>query len=157
MRGGCSGRCNRLQALPNDVAMMTTNLPSGYHREMQLLKELIFPAFADIKHCLHMAGFMLQHIEVKNDILTDPKYTYLFSVEVVNQLVLDGTPFRDAYKQIGLAIEQGNFNPAKTVNHTHEGSIGNLCNAQIKDNMNQILANFNFDKVAQAINNLVKP
>ena len=91
------GKCNRLQALPNDVAMMTTNLPSGYHRELQLLKELLFPAFADLKNCLHMANFMLQHIEVKTDILNDPKYAYLFSVEEVNKLVLNGTPFRDAH------------------------------------------------------------
>jgi argininosuccinate lyase len=150
------GKCNRLQALPNDVAMMTTNLPSGYHRELQLLKELLFPAFADLKNCLHMATFMLQHIEVKTDILTDPKYAYLFSVEEVNRLVLDGTPFRDAYKQVGLAIDQGNFNPDKKVNHTHEGSIGNLGNEQIKASMNSLLGNFNFDKVQKAVNNLIK-
>jgi len=149
------GKCNRLQALPNDVAMMTTNLPSGYHRELQLLKELLFPAFADLKNCLHMATFMLQHIEVKTDILNDPKYAYLFSVEEVNRMVLDGTPFRDAYKQVGLAIEQGNFNPDKKVNHTHEGSIGNLNNAEITASMDKLLANFNFDKVQKAIDNLV--
>jgi argininosuccinate lyase len=150
------GKCNRLQALPNDVALMTTNLPSGYHREMQLLKELVFPAFADLKHCLKMANFMLQHITVKADILTDPKYAYLFSVEVVNNMVLNGTPFRDAYKQIGLDIEQGNFNPAKTVNHTHEGSIGNLHNQQIAEAMDVLLAQFGFDKVEEAVEKLVK-
>ena len=150
------GKCNRLQALPNDVVMMTTNLPSGYHRELQLLKELLFPAFADLKNCLHMATFMLQHIEVKTDILDDPKYAYLFSVEEVNRLVLDGTPFRDAYKQVGLAIEQGNFNPDKKVNHTHEGSIGNLGNEQIAAAMDKLLSSFNFDKVESAINNLIK-
>lgn len=149
------GKCNRLQALPNDVAMMTTNLPSGYHRELQLLKELLFPAFGDLKSCLRMATFMLQHIEVKTDILNDPKYAYLFSVEEVNRMVLDGTPFRDAYKQVGLAIEQGNFNPDKKVNHTHEGSIGNLNNAEITASMDKLLANFNFGKVQKAINNLV--
>jgi argininosuccinate lyase len=149
------GKCNRLQALPNDVAMMTTNLPSGYHRELQLLKELLFPAFADLKNCLHMTTFMLQHIEVKTDILNDPKYAYLFSVEEVNRLVLDGTPFRDAYKQVGLAIEQGDFNPDKKVNHTHEGSIGNLGNEQIDASMNSLLGNFNFDKVQKAVNNLI--
>jgi argininosuccinate lyase len=150
------GKCNRMQALPNDVAMMTTNLPSGYHRELQLLKELLFPAFADLKNCLHMATFMLQHIEVKTDILNDPKYAYLFSVEEVNHMVLNGTPFRDAYKQVGLAIEQGNFNPDKKVNHTHEGSIGNLNNAEITASMDKLLANFNFDKVQKAIDNLVR-
>jgi len=149
------GKCNRLQALPNDVAMVTTNLPSGYHRELQLLKELLFPAFTDLKNCLHMATFMLQNITVKTDILDDPKYAYLFSVEEVNRLVLNGTPFRDAYKQVGLAIEQGNFNPDKQVNHTHEGSIGNLGNEHITEAMNKLLGNFNFDKVEKAINKLI--
>jgi argininosuccinate lyase len=150
------GKCNRLQALPNDIAMMTTNLPSGYHRELQLLKELLFPAFADLKNCLHMATFMLQNITVKTDILDDPKYTYLFSVEEVNRLVLGGTPFRDAYKQVGLAIEKGDFNPEKYVNHTHEGSIGNLGNEQITAAMNKLLNSFNFDKLTWAIAKLVK-
>jgi len=149
------GKCNRLQALPNDVAMMTTNLPSGYHREMQLLKELLFPAFAELKDCLHMAKFMLEHIEVKTDILNDPKYAYLFSVEEVNRLALEGTPFRDAYKQVGLAIEQGDFNPEKKVNHTHEGSIGNLHNRQITEIMNGLLGQFKFAEVGQAIEQLV--
>jgi argininosuccinate lyase len=149
------GKCNRLQALPNDVAMMTINLPSGYHRELQLLKELLFPAFADIKNCLHMATFMLQNISVNADILSDPKYAYLFSVEEVNRLVLTGTPFRDAYKQVGLAIEKGDFNPDKQVNHTHEGSIGNLGNEQITIAMNKLLTQFDFEKVKAAINNLV--
>jgi argininosuccinate lyase len=150
------GKCNRLQALPNDIAMMTTNLPSGYHREMQLLKELLFPAFTELKSCLHMANFMLQHIKVKTNILDDPKYAYLFSVEEVNSQVLNGIPFRDAYKQVGLAIEQGNFNPNKQVNHTHEGSIGNLMNEHISQSMNVLLQNFKFEKTAQAIANLVK-
>ena len=150
------GKCNRLQALPNDVAMMTTNLPSGYHRELQLLKELLFPAFADLKSCLQMATFMLQHIEVKTDILNDPKYAYLFSVEEVNRLVLSGTPFRDAYKQVGLAIEQGEFNPEKQVNHTHEGSIGNPGNEHITRAMDQLLKSFDFEKVEKAIEKLVE-
>jgi argininosuccinate lyase len=149
------GKCNRLQALPNDVAMMTTNLPSGYHRELQLLKELLFPAFADLLDCLHMATFMLQNISVNKNILDDPKYAYLFSVEEVNKSVLSGTPFRDAYKQIGLDIEQGNFNPEKSVNHTHEGSIGNLQNAQIIAAMDKVLGSFGFEKVEQAIEKLV--
>ncbi|UEG52226.1 argininosuccinate lyase [Mucilaginibacter daejeonensis] len=149
------GKCNRLQALPTDVAMMTTNLPSGYHREMQLLKELLFPAFAELKSCLHMANFMLQNVEVKANILEDPKYAYLFSVEVVNNMVLNGTPFRDAYKQVGMDIEQGNFNPDKTVNHTHEGSIGNLQNEQIGAAMSKLVDSFNFSKTAQAVQQLV--
>jgi argininosuccinate lyase len=150
------GKCNRLQALPNDVAMMTTNLPSGYHRELQLLKELLFPAFTELKNCLHMATFMLQNISVNKDILNDPKYAYLFSVEEVNRMVLSGTPFRDAYKQVGLAIEKGEFNPDKTVNHTHEGSIGNLHNAQITEAMTKVVGSFKFDTVAWAVAKLVK-
>ncbi|MDB5138860.1 MAG: argH [Mucilaginibacter sp.] len=149
------GKCNRLQALPNDVAMMTTNLPSGYHRELQLLKELLFPAFTDIKNCLHMATFMLQNISVNADILSDSKYSYLFSVEEVNRLVLNGTPFRDAYKQVGLAIEKGDFNPDKQVNHTHEGSIGNLGNEQITAAMDKLLKSFDFAKTEAAIKNLI--
>jgi len=150
------GRCNRLQALPNDVAMMTVNLPSGYHRELQLLKELLFPAFTDIKQCLDMAAFMLKHIEVKQDILSDSKYAYLFSVDEVNKLVLSGVPFRDAYKQVGLAIEQGNFDPEKKVNHTHEGSIGNLGNDKITEAMNKLLKSFDFEKVKQSVESLIK-
>ncbi|GGH02599.1 argininosuccinate lyase [Mucilaginibacter phyllosphaerae] len=150
------GKCNRLQALPNDVALMTTNLPSGYHRELQLLKELLFPAFTDLIDCLQMATFMLQNISVNKNILDDPKYTYLFSVEEVNKAVLNGTPFRDAYKQIGLDIEAGNFNPEKTVSHTHEGSIGNLQNEQITNAMDKIIQSFDFKKVEDAISWLVK-
>lgn len=150
------GKCNRLQALPNDVAMMTTNLPSGYHRELQLLKELIFPAFTDLIDCLQMATFMLQNISVNKNILDDPKYTYLFSVEEVNKAVLNGTPFRDAYKQIGLDIEADNFNPDKSVNHTHEGSIGNLQNQQITEAMDKVISSFDFKKVEDAISWLVK-
>jgi len=149
------GKCNRLQALPNDVAMMTTNLPSGYHRELQLLKELLFPAFADLLQCLNMATFMLQNIKVNTHILDDPKYAYLFSVEEVNRAVLNGTPFRDAYKQVGLAIEQGDFNPDKNISHTHEGSIGNLQNQQISAAMDKVLGSFGFEKVEDAIEKLV--
>jgi len=149
------GKCNRIQALPNDVAMITTNLPSGYHRELQLLKELLFPAFTELKSCLHMATFMLQNITVNTAILEDPKYAYLFSVEEVNRLTLSGVPFRDAYKQVGLAIEKGEFNPDKKVNHTHEGSIGNLCNAEITAAFDILAGSFDFGKVEKAIESLV--
>jgi len=149
------GKCNRLQALPNDVAMMTTNLPSGYHRELQLLKELLFPAFTELKSCLHMASFMLQNIAVNTDILKDPKYAYLFSVEEVNRLTLSGVPFRNAYKQVGLAIEKGEFNPDMKVNHTHEGSIGNLCNAEITAAFDKVVGSFDFGKVEKAIKELI--
>jgi argininosuccinate lyase len=150
------GKCNRLQALPNDVAMMTTNLPSGYHRELQLLKELLFPAFADLKHCLQMATFMLENVSVNTGILNDPKYAYLFSVEEVNRMVLSGVPFRDAYKKVGLAIEKGDFNPDKKVNHTHEGSIGNLNNVEIAAAMDKVIKSFDFEKVEEAIINLIR-
>jgi argininosuccinate lyase len=149
------GKCNRIQALPNDIALMTINLPSGYHRELQLLKELLFPAFTDLKNCLHMAAFMLQNITVNTEILNDPKYAYLFSVEEVNRLTLSGTPFRDAYKQVGLAIEKGEFNPDKTINHTHEGSIGNLGNAEITAAFDKLLKGFDFDKANDAVRALV--
>jgi len=148
-------KCNRLQALPNDAALMTTNLPSGYHRDLQLLKELLFPAFFDLKNCLHTATFMLENITVNNSILDDPRYAYLFSVEEVNRMVLSGVPFRDAYKQVGLAIEKGDFKPGKQVTHTHEGSIGNLGNTEIVAAMDKLLKSFNFDKVKAAIDKLV--
>lgn len=150
------GKCNRLQALPNDVAMMTVNLPSGYHRELQLLKELLFPAFTDLKNCLQMATFMLQNITVNADILSDPKYAYLFSVEEVNRMVINGIPFRDAYKQVGLAIERGEFKPNQQVNHTHEGSIGNLGNKQITAAFDKLVESFDFKKVMNAISKLAR-
>ena len=128
-------KCNKLQALPNELTLLTNNLPSGYHRDMQLTKESLFPAIAELKSCLQMTEFMLQHIKVKDDILKDEKYKDLFSVEVVNNEVLSGVPFREAYKKVGNAIEKGNFKPSTKVNHTHEGSIGNLCNDSIKKEM----------------------
>lgn len=149
------GKCNRLQALPNDVAIMTVNLPSGYHRDLQLLKELMFPAFNDIKECLKMATFMLQNITLNTAILNDPKYNYLFSVEEVNRMVLNGMPFRDAYKQVGIDMEKGDFNPDKPIKHTHEGSIGNLCNIEITAAMKKILSRFDFKKVELAIKELI--
>ncbi|WP_419800796.1 argininosuccinate lyase [Mucilaginibacter sp.] len=150
------GKCNRIQALPNDVALMTANLPSGYFRDLQLLKELLFPAFADLKDCLQMATFMLENISVKEAILEDDRYKYLFSVEETNRRVLSGIPFREAYKQIGAEIENASFSPEKTVNHTHEGSIGNLCNEEITECMDELLEQFPFKKVQKAIENLLK-
>jgi len=149
-------RCNKIQALPNEIAMMTTNLPSGYHRDLQLLKENLFPAITSLNECLEMTTFMLQNITVKDRILDDKKYDYLFSVDVVNELALSGTPFREAYKIVGASIDNLTFKPNKTVKHTHEGSIGNLCNDEITEMMNEVLAQFNFDKVNKAIANLVK-
>lgn len=146
---------NKLQALPNEIAMMITNLPSGYHRDLQLLKENLFPAFGVLKDCLKMAGLMLENIRIRENILDDEKYRYLFSVEVVNQLVLEGVPFREAYKQVGLDIEKGNFAPAQTVNHTHEGSIGNPGNAAVDLMMEEVIKGFPFEKVATAVNKLL--
>ncbi|WP_149915043.1 argininosuccinate lyase [Sphingobacterium cavernae] len=149
-------RCNKIQALPTEIAMMTTNLPVGYHRDLQLLKENLFPAFQSLNECLEIATFMLENIEIKDSILDDPKYDYLFSVEVVNNEVLQGIPFREAYKNIGLAIEEGTFQPSKEVNHTHEGSIGNLCNDQIQRMFGEVKADFGFEKVEKALEELVK-
>lgn len=140
-------RCNKIQALPNEIALMTTNLPAGYHRDLQLLKENLFPAFTSLKECLSMTQLMLDHIQVNANILTDSKYDYLFSVEVVNQLVLSGKPFREAYKEIGLAIESGIYQPTKEVQHTHQGSMGNLMNEEIKEAFNTVYQTFGFDQV----------
>jgi argininosuccinate lyase len=128
-------KCNKIQALPNELTMLTNNLPSGYHRDMQLTKESLFPAIAELKNCLHMMDFMLQHIQIKNDILKDEKYKYLFSVEAVNKEVLAGVPFREAYQKVGNAINKGNFEFSGDIHHTHEGSIGRLCNDEIQKNM----------------------
>ncbi len=126
------GKCNVLQALPNTLTLLTNNLPSGYHREMQLTKECLFPAIGTLKDCLEITSFMLESVQVKSDILKDKKYALMFSVEVVNDQVLKGVPFREAYKSVGNAIEKGNFEAPETINHTHEGSIGNLCNQHIR-------------------------
>lgn len=149
-------RCNKIQALPNEIALMTTNLPVGYHRDLQLLKENLFPAFQSLNDCLQIATYMLENIQIADNILNDEKYDYLFSVEVVNNEVLRGIPFREAYKNIGLAIEDGTFQPLREVKHTHEGSIGNLCNDEIQRMFGEIKAEFGFEKVEQAIKNLIQ-
>ncbi|MBB6499459.1 argininosuccinate lyase [Pedobacter cryoconitis] len=148
-------RCNKIQALPNEIAMMTTNLPSGYHRDLQLLKENLFPAITSLNECLEITAYMFDHITIKEDILADKKYDYLFSVEVVNDLALKGVPFREAYQIVGETIENGTFVPGVKVNHTHEGSIGNLCNPQIEEMMETILDQFNFEKTKLAIQQLL--
>jgi argininosuccinate lyase len=147
--------CNRIKALPNEIMMMTTNLPSGYHRDVQLLKEHLFPAFSDLNHCIEMARLMIENMEVKKDLLKDPKYKFLFSVEEVNKLVNEGMPFRDAYKKIGLAIESNNFTFSTDLDHQHEGSIGNLCNPQIAAQMDLIINGFGAEKLAQRIQDLL--
>jgi argininosuccinate lyase len=148
-------RCNKIQALPNEIALMTTNLPSGYHRDLQLLKENLFPAFKSLNECLEMTSFMLQSIRIKEDILKDEKYAYLFSVDAVNAEVINGMPFREAYRKVGIEIERGEFKAPASVKHTHEGSIGNLCNEQINASFREILSGFRFEKVESAIEKLL--
>ena len=140
-------KCNVLQALPQQFTLLTNNLPSGYFRDLQLTKELLFPAFDTIKDCINITLLMLNNISVNKNILADERYKHLFSVEVMNKLVLDGVPLRDAYKQIGADIASGTFKPSKEVNHTHEGSIGNLCNDKISGQMQKVLQQFSFEKV----------
>ncbi|MEN9459858.1 MAG: hypothetical protein RL135_2486 [Bacteroidota bacterium] len=142
--------CNRIKALPNEISLMTANLPSGYQRDLQLLKEHLFPAFTELNNCIEMMLLMFSHIQVSPNIADDPKFQYMFSVEEVNKLVLEGVPFRDAYQQIGNAIENGQFNYSTSVNHTHEGSMGNLCNTEIKAMMDQLMIRFQFSKATTA-------
>ncbi|MBR0340601.1 MAG: argininosuccinate lyase [Alistipes sp.] len=133
------GKCNRLQAVPNEIALMTANLPLGYHRDMQLLKDVIFPATREICDVMAMCDFMLQHIRINADILEDKKYDYLFTVEDVNRLVLEGTPFREAYREVGIAVQEHRYTPTREVHHTHAGSIGNLCNDKIVEKMEVVV------------------
>jgi argininosuccinate lyase len=148
-------KSNRLKALPNEVNYITTNLPSGYHRDLQITKEILMPAIDDIKECLSIAEFMMTNLEVEKDLLEDKKYDLLFSVENVNQMVVEGTPFRDAYKKIGFEINEGNFTPNRSLNHTLEGSIGNLCNDEIAAEMDELIASFGFEKVEGAFEKLL--
>jgi argininosuccinate lyase len=151
--------CNRIKALPNEIMMMTTNLPSGYHRDLQLLKEHLFPASRTMQDCIEMAGLLLSNIEIKKDILADEKYKYLFTVEEVNKLVMDGIPFRDAYKIIGEQVEKGTFIPSaseETGKSHHEGSIGNLSTAEIKKQMQKVVESFPFAHIHSAIEKLLK-
>ena len=147
--------CNLIQALPSQMVTLTNNLPSGYFRDMQLTKELFIPAFQQLNDCLKIAAFALQNIQVNHHILDDDKYRYLYSVEEVNRLVLAGTPFRDAYREVGSAIEKGNFNPDKYIHHTHEGSIGNLCLDRIEEKMKKVVDDFKFEKATNAIEDLL--
>src|SRR5690606_26972180 len=148
-------KTNQLQASPQALLMQLTNMSTGYHRDLQLLKETIFPDFEKLKDCLKIATFMLQHIEVKKNLLDDKAFKHLFSVEEVNRLVLEGVPFRDAYKKVGLDIENGSFFPSYTVNHTHEGSIGNLCLEQIRTKMDNAWTTFDFDEVDKQLERLL--
>ena len=148
-------KCNKIQALPAEITLLVNNLPSGYFRDMQILKEILFPAFAEMNNCINMLTYMAGQITVNRNILDDDRYRYLFSVDVLNELTLSGKPFRDAYREVGNAINEGRFNPIKRVKHSHEGSIGNLCNDRIKAKMETILGGFSFDRVNRALNELM--
>ncbi|MEZ4809455.1 MAG: argininosuccinate lyase [Allomuricauda sp.] len=132
-------KCNKIQAVPNQLTLITNNLPSGYHRDLQLVKEVIVPALQDMQACLELMTFSLKEIQVNKNILDNPKYDYLFSVDTLNELVKSGMPFRDAYKTMGKAIENGNFKPKRDIEHTHEGSLGNLCLEEIRAKMEKAL------------------
>ena len=148
-------KCNKLQALPTQITLIQNNLPCGYFRDLQIIKECFLPAFEELKDCLRMCTYIISKIEVKRDILDNPMYDAIFSVEEVNKLAADGMPFRDAYKKVGLEIEAGNFVPNKDIHHTHEGSIGNLCNERIVGLMDSIMQDFHFEKVDKAIKALL--
>ena len=132
------GKCNKLQSIPNQLTLVINNLPSGYHRDLQLVKEIIVPAIQDMKACLEILTFSLKEIRINKNIIEDSKYDYLFSVDTLNELVLSGTPFRDAYKQMGKEINSGKFTPKRDIKHTHEGSLGNLCLAEIREKMKKL-------------------
>ena len=148
-------KCNKIQSLLQQITLITNNLPSGYFRDLQIIKEIFCPAFDELTDCIDMVNLMMQEIEVNEHILDDEKYSLLFSVDKVNELVLQGIPFRDAYKQVGLAIESGKFEADKTAKHTHEGSIGNLCNDRIETMKQEIISEFNFEKVDLAVKKLL--
>ena len=148
-------KCNKLQGLPFDITLIINNLPSGYFRDLQITKEIFVPAFEDIFDVIGMTSRMVDEIIVNKNILEDDRYAYMFSVEEVNRLVLEGVPFRDAYKKVGLDIENGNFVPNKSISHTHEGSIGNLCNDRINQLKKDTIHNFETHKIEQVINNLL--
>ncbi len=143
------GKCNLLQALPGQVSLLINNLPAGYHRDFQLLKEVIFPAIHNMKECLEMIAFVLPQLKIHHNLLDDPKYAYLFTVEKVNELVLEGLPFRDAYKQVGEMVEKNEFVPGNKISHVHEGSIGQLCNKEIFQKWKLVKDRFPFGKIEE--------
>ena len=148
-------KCNKLQALPQQIMMIMNNLPSGYFRDLQIIKEVFLPAFQELRDCLQMSAYIIRKMEVNEEILSDSRYDLMFSVEEVNRLATEGMPFRDAYKKVGLDIEAGSFMPQKDIHHTHEGSIGNLCNQEIASLMDSLVSDFHFDRVDRAIEALL--
>lgn len=149
-------KCNKIQALPNTIMMIMNNLPSGYFRDLQIIKEVFLPAFDDLKDCLQMTAYIINRMKVNEHILDNPIYDNMFSVEEVNRLAREGMPFRDAYKKVGLDIEAGKFTPNKNIHHTHEGSIGNLCNDKISRLMDEVVAGFKFSRMETAVDSLLK-
>ena len=148
-------KSNKLQSLPYQITLMMNNLPVGYFRDLQIIKEVFLPAFEELRDCLQMTAYIINRIEVNDHILDDPRYDPMFSVEEVNRLAAEGMPFRDAYKKVGLDIEAGQFTPCKNIQHTHEGSIGNLCNDRIEQLMQQIYNAFGFEKAQKAEEKLI--
>ncbi len=147
--------CNHIQSVPNQILLITNNLPSGYFRDLQLIKEIYIPVFEELKSCLAISSFAIGNIKVNMEIMEDPRYAYIYSVEEVNKRVLEGVPFREAYRQVGEAIKNGQFQPDKNIHHTHEGSIGNLCIGQISEKMSRIIGRFNFDRSENAFDKLL--
>jgi argininosuccinate lyase len=150
------GNSNRIKSLPNEIMLLQSNLPSGYHRDLQLLKEAIVPAIQNIKSSLQLSTLMLENIKINDKVIDDSKYSYIFSVEEVNALVLKGVPFRDAYKQVAATINSGKFVPDTNVKHTHEGSLGNLCNDKISDKFESVLNDFKFESIDNVLKKLVE-
>ncbi len=150
------GKCNKIQALPQQITLITGNLTSGYFRDLQIIKELLFPAFAELKSCISVAKIMFENVVIHKDIIQDEKYKFVFSVEKVNELVLAGVPFREAYQIVGKEIEDGNFEPDTEIYHTHEGSIGNLCNVEISHKMKKCIDEFHFEYTENKLNELLK-
>ena len=149
-------KCNKLQALPQQIMMIMNNLPSGYFRDLQIIKEVFLPAFQELRDVLQMSAYIIRKMEVNEEILSDPRYDLMFSVEEVNRLATEGMPFRDAYKKVGMDIEAGLYIPNKNISHTHEGSIGNLCSKEIAALMDSLISEFHFERIDVAINSLTK-
>lgn len=143
-------KCNKIQALPQQIMLIMNNLPSGYFRDLQIIKEVFLPCFQELRDCLSMVTYIIQRIKVNEHILDDPRYDLMFSVEEVNRLATEGMPFRDAYKKVGMDIQAGHFMPCKEVHHTHEGSIGNLCNEEIRALMDEVWNEFHFEQIEEA-------
>ena len=148
-------KCNLIQALPQQVTLIMNNLPSGYFRDLQIIKEVFLPAFQQLRDCLRMTTYIIARLDVNRHITDDPRYDLMFSVEEVNRLTAEGMPFRDAYRKVGLDIEAGQFTPTKQVRHTHEGSIGNLCNSEVAALMQHVWEGFHFERAERAEQNLL--